>query len=150
MRDPVRTRAPLLEIKGLSVYYGASHALQGMDLRLASGVLSVVGRNGMGKTTLCNAILGMVPAQAGTISFGRQILNGKAPADIARLGLGYVPQGRRLWRSLTVDEHLRMVASKGVSSGSMPPSPASPNANPTAAGRCRAASSRFGRLPAPC
>ena len=113
MREP-RTRAPILEIKGLNVYYGASHALQGVDLRLDRGVLSVVGRNGMGKTTLCKAILGMVPVAAGTISFGGQILNDKQPAEIARMGIGYVPQGRRLWRSLTVDEHLRMVASKGA------------------------------------
>jgi len=114
MRDPVRTRAPALEIKGLNVYYGASHALQGLDLRLTSGVLSVVGRNGMGKTTLCNAIMGLVPVAAGTISFGGQVINGKPPADIARMGIGYVPQGRRLWRSLTVDEHLRIVSSKGA------------------------------------
>ncbi len=113
MRDPARTRAAILEIKGLNVYYGASHALQGVDLRLNAGVLSVVGRNGMGKTTLCKAILGLVPVAAGTISFGGQVINGKSPADIARMGIGYVPQGRRLWRSLTVDEHLRMVATKG-------------------------------------
>ncbi len=112
MREP-RTRAPILEIKGLNVYYGASHALQGVDLRLDAGVLSVVGRNGMGKTTLCKAIMGLVPIAAGTISLAGQTINGKAPADIARLGLAYVPQGRRLWRSLTVDEHLRMVATKG-------------------------------------
>ena len=93
---------------------GASHALQGVDLRLDRGVLSVVGRNGMGKTTLCKAIMGLVPVAAGTISLGGQVINGKSPAEIARMGVGYVPQGRRLWRSLTVDEHLRMVASKGI------------------------------------
>lgn len=105
--------APALEIKGLNVYYGASHALQGVDLGLHGGVLSVVGRNGMGKTTLCKAIMGLEPASSGTISFGGQLLNGKTPAEIARLGVGYVPQGRRLWRSLTVDEHLRLVAQPG-------------------------------------
>ncbi len=52
------------------MFYGASHALQGVDLQLDSGVLSVVGRNGMGKTTLCKAILGLVPVASGTISFG--------------------------------------------------------------------------------
>lgn len=105
-----KATAPALEIKGLNVYYGASHALQGVDLRLPGGVLSVVGRNGMGKTTLCKAIMGLETASSGTISFGGQSLNGKAPSEIARLGVGYVPQGRRLWRSLTVDEHLRLVA----------------------------------------
>ncbi|MBJ3775186.1 ABC transporter permease [Acuticoccus mangrovi] len=100
---------PILEVRGLNVYYGASHALQGVDLTLTAGVLSVVGRNGMGKTTLCKAIMGMVPA-TGSIRFDGHEIRGRGPADIARLGIGYVPQGRRLWRSLTVDEHLRMVA----------------------------------------
>jgi uncharacterized protein (UPF0261 family)/ABC-type branched-subunit amino acid transport system ATPase component len=108
-----RKGAPALEIRGLNVFYGASHALQGVDLRLDGGVLSVVGRNGMGKTTLCKAIMGMVPVASGSISFAGQSLVGRSPAEIARMGVGYVPQGRRLWRSLTVDEHLRMVASRG-------------------------------------
>ena len=108
-----RPRAPALEIRGLNVFYGASHALQGVDLRLDGGVLSVVGRNGMGKTTLCKAIMGMVPVASGSITFAGQPLVGRGPAEIARMGIGYVPQGRRLWRSLTVDEHLRMVARPG-------------------------------------
>ncbi len=112
MAETVRHGAPTLEIRGLNVYYGASHALQGVDLYLAKGVLSVVGRNGMGKTTLCKAIMGLVPSSSGSIRFAGQELRGKSPAEIARLGLGYVPQGRRLWRSLTVDEHLRLVAGK--------------------------------------
>jgi len=107
------TTPAALEVRGLNVYYGASHALQGVDLRLERGVLSVVGRNGMGKTTLCMAIMGLVPAASGSITFGGQSLLGRASADIARLGIGYVPQGRRLWRSLTVDEHLRLVEQKG-------------------------------------
>ncbi len=107
-----RSRAPTLEIRALNVYYGASHALQGVDLSLKGGVLSVVGRNGMGKTTLCKAIMGLVPVASGSISFAGQSLVGLAPADIAQLGIGYVPQGRRLWRSLTVDEHLRLVAGR--------------------------------------
>jgi len=96
------------------VYYGASHALQGVDLTLEQGVLSVVGRNGMGKTTLCKTIMGLVLASSGSITFGGQSLLGKTPAEIARLGIGYVPQGRRLWPSLTVDEHLHMVATEGA------------------------------------
>jgi uncharacterized protein (UPF0261 family)/ABC-type branched-subunit amino acid transport system ATPase component len=103
---------PVLEIRGLNVFYGRSHALQGVDLTLRQGALSVVGRNGMGKTTLCNAIMGLVPTSSGSIRFVGEELVGRAPADIARLGIGYVPQGRRLWRSLTVDEHLRLVASE--------------------------------------
>lgn len=108
-----RAGPPALEVRDLNVFYGASHALQGVNLRLGSGILSVVGRNGMGKTTLCKAILGLVPAASGAISFRGEPLVGLSPPDIARLGIGYVPQGRRLWRSLTVDEHLRVVARPG-------------------------------------
>ncbi|MBT9292673.1 ABC transporter permease [Prosthecodimorpha staleyi] len=103
---------PILQIQGLNVFYGRSHALQGVDLALHSGVLSVVGRNGMGKTTMCKAIMGLVPVASGSIRFRGEELVGRAPAEIARLGIGYVPQGRRLWRSLTVDEHLRLMARK--------------------------------------
>lgn len=108
-----RSSTPALEVRDLNVYYGHSHALQGVTLRLDRGVLSVVGRNGMGKTTLCMAIMGLVPVASGDISFGGQSLVGKSPAEIARLGIGYIPQGRRLWPSLTVDEHLRLVGSRG-------------------------------------
>ena len=107
---PERRPADLLEIRGLNVFYGRSHALQGVDLRLEHGVLSLVGRNGMGKTTLCNAIVGLIPAASGTIRFMGEELIGRTPAEIARMGLGYVPQGRRLWPSVTVDEHLRLAS----------------------------------------
>jgi len=105
--------SPILKVQDLNVYYGQSHALQGVDLTLGSGVLSVVGRNGMGKTTLCKAIMGLEPVAAGSITFDGQSLAGMGPSEIARLGIGYVPQGRRLWKSLTVDEHLQLVARKG-------------------------------------
>ncbi len=108
-----RGGTPILEVRDLNVYYGQSHALQGVNLTLGSGVLSVVGRNGMGKTTLCKAIMGLEPARSGSISFNGQNLVGRGPAEIARMGIGYVPQGRRLWKSLTVDEHLRLVAKRG-------------------------------------
>jgi uncharacterized protein (UPF0261 family)/ABC-type branched-subunit amino acid transport system ATPase component len=109
MAEPRRSEANImLQVRGLNVYYGHSHALQGVDLTLEHGVLSVVGRNGMGKTTLCKTIMGLVRASSGTVRMRGQELLGLAPASIARHGVGYVPQGRRLWRSLTVDEHLRM------------------------------------------
>jgi uncharacterized protein (UPF0261 family)/ABC-type branched-subunit amino acid transport system ATPase component len=105
-----RRAAPMLEVRGLDVYYGRSHALQGVDFTLDSGVLSVIGRNGMGKTTLCKTIMGLVRATGGSVLMRGEDLLSLQPAQIARLGVGYVPQGRRLWRSLTVDEHLRMIA----------------------------------------
>ena len=108
-----RRAAPILEVRSLDVYYGRSHALQGVDLTLDSGVLSVVGRNGMGKTTLCKTIMGLVHANGGAVRMAGEDLLSLQPAQVARLGVGYVPQGRRLWRSLTVDEHLAIVARPG-------------------------------------
>ena len=112
--------ANLLEIRGLNVLYGRSHALQGVDLRLEHGVLSLVGRNGMGKTTLCKAIVGLIPVASGSIRLLGEELVGRTPAEIARLGLGYVPQGRRLWPSLTVEEHLGLAAGDGRSHWTIP------------------------------
>src|ERR1700747_562952 len=108
--NDVRRTAPALEVRGLDVYYGHSHALQGVDLTLEPGVFSVVGRNGMGKTTLCKTIMGLLRTSGGSIRVRGQDITSMSPAGIARLGVGYVPQGRRLWRSLSVDEHLRLAA----------------------------------------
>jgi uncharacterized protein (UPF0261 family)/ABC-type branched-subunit amino acid transport system ATPase component len=98
---------PALEVANLDVYYGQAHALQGVSLTLDGGVLAVLGRNGMGKTTLCNAITGLVPARGSVKLAGREI-RGLPPNAITDLGIGYVPQGRRVWASLSVDEHLRL------------------------------------------
>src|SRR5271154_2711105 len=104
---PQKVKA-VLQVQDLQVYYGESHALQGISLSLERGVLSVVGRNGMGKTTLCNAIVGLMPVRSGSIRFeGREVVGGE-PHQIARAGVGFVPQGRRLWPSLSVDETLRL------------------------------------------
>lgn len=100
---------PMLEVRDLDVHYGRAHALQAVSLRLASGVLAVVGRNGMGKSSLCNAITGLVPAAGGVWLEGEPIL-GLPPHAITARGIGYVPQGRRVWPSLSVDEHLRLAA----------------------------------------
>ncbi|MBL4892021.1 MAG: ATP-binding cassette domain-containing protein, partial [Rhizobiaceae bacterium] len=86
MASQSRAGAPALEVKDLNIYYGASHALQGVDLKLDRGILSVVGRNGMGKTTLCKAIMGIVPIASGSIRFNGHELVGMQPAEIARLG----------------------------------------------------------------
>lgn len=108
---PTGASTPVLQLQGVNLFYGRSHALQGVDLSLHSGVLSVVGRNGMGKTTMCKAIMGLVRVSSGSIRFMGEELVGRSPTEIARMGIGYVPQGRRLWRSLTVDEHLRLTSS---------------------------------------
>ena len=106
-----RGAAPVLQVDGLDVHYGHAHVLQGVSLRLERGVLAIVGRNGMGKTTLCNAITGLVPASGSVRLFGEEI-RGLAPHRITRRGIAYVPQGRRVWPSLSVDETLRLVAAK--------------------------------------
>jgi uncharacterized protein (UPF0261 family)/ABC-type branched-subunit amino acid transport system ATPase component len=106
------TDAALLEVRDLDVYYGRAHALQGVSLSLPRGVLAVVGRNGMGKTTLCNAIMGLVPARGSVKLAGEEVL-GLAPNRVTDKGIGYVPQGRRVWPSLTVDEHLRLASRSG-------------------------------------
>ncbi len=98
----------VLQIRDLHVFYGSSHALQGVDFTLDHGVQAIVGRNGMGKTTLCNAIMGLVPASRGSIRFHGEELTKLPPHRIATHGIGYTPQGRRLWPSLTVDEHMRL------------------------------------------
>ena len=102
-------RAPALAVESLDVHYGRAHALQSVSFTLGHGVRAIVGRNGMGKTTLCNAVMGLVPARGAIRIAGHRSL-GLPPHRIARLGVGYVPQGRRVWPSLTVDEHLRLVA----------------------------------------
>ncbi|MBN9217927.1 MAG: ABC transporter permease [Mesorhizobium sp.] len=100
----------MLRIDDLQVFYGESHALQGVSLTLESGVLSVVGRNGMGKSTLCNTIVGLKRAKSGSIRVDGREISALEPHEIHRLGVGYVPQGRRVWPSLSVDEHLRLAA----------------------------------------
>lgn len=118
VRTPVTLRSGTgddLQVDNLDVYYGQAHALQGVSLSLGQGVLAVVGRNGMGKTTLCKAITGMVAAK-GSVRFAGQEMLGVSPDQITRLGIAYVPQGRRVWRSLTVDETLRL-ASKTARQG---------------------------------
>jgi branched-chain amino acid transport system ATP-binding protein len=101
----------LLAIRDLDVYYGRAHVLQSVSFEMGSEPVALIGRNGMGKTTLCNAIMQMPPARpTGSIQFDGRELVGRASYKIAGEGIGYVPQGRRLFESLTVDEHLRMAA----------------------------------------
>jgi branched-chain amino acid transport system ATP-binding protein len=110
--------AALLEIRGLNAYYGGAQALEDVSFRMGRESIAIVGRNGMGKTTLCNAIVGISPPRAeGSIVFEGEELVGLASYKIARRGIGYVPQGRRLFPSLTVDQHLRIAARGGAANG---------------------------------
>jgi branched-chain amino acid transport system ATP-binding protein len=101
---------PLLTVEGLNAFYGPAHVLHDVSFTMGDEPIAIVGRNGMGKTTLCAAIVGMFPPRvSGSIRFAGQELVGKPSYRIARRGIGYVPQGRRLFPSLSVDEHLRMI-----------------------------------------
>ncbi len=104
----------LLEVSGLDAFYGPAHVLQGVTFTMGDDPVAIIGRNGMGKTTLCNAIMQIRPATTrGSIRFRGEECVGRPSYKIAASGIGYVPQGRRLFESLTVDEHLRMIASRG-------------------------------------
>jgi branched-chain amino acid transport system ATP-binding protein len=101
----------LLRVEGLNAHYGSAHVLTDVSFEVGDEAVAIVGRNGMGKTTLCAAIMGMSPPRvSGSVRFAGTELVGKSSHKIASLGIGYVPQGRRLFPSLSVDEHLRMTA----------------------------------------
>lgn len=101
----------VLRVRDLNVHYGASHVLQGVDLDVDDGqVMALFGRNGVGKTTLVNTIMGLVRPTSGSVTFDGAELAGASPHVIARRGLGLVPQGRRVFPDLTVEENLRVAA----------------------------------------
>nr|WP_210327575.1 ABC transporter ATP-binding protein [Aminobacter carboxidus] len=103
----------MLELKGVETFYGASQALFGVSLDVREGeVVALMGRNGMGKSTTINSILGLAKPRSGSISFGGRQLAGMRPHRIARLGLGLVPEGRRCFPNLTVLENL-LAAARG-------------------------------------
>jgi branched-chain amino acid transport system ATP-binding protein len=102
----------LLEVEGLDAYYGTAHVLQGVSFKMGAEPIALIGRNGMGKTTLCKAIVGMLGAtgrSSGSVRLAGDELQNRPSYRIAKTGVGYVPQGRRLFTSLTVDEHLEIV-----------------------------------------
>jgi branched-chain amino acid transport system ATP-binding protein len=104
----------MLEVRDIHSYYGKSHILHGVSLDLQEGELvCLLGRNGVGKSTTLKSIMGVVQPKQGSIRFHNQELIGKAPFEIARLGVGYVPEDRRIFRSLTVHENLLMGIKKG-------------------------------------
>jgi branched-chain amino acid transport system ATP-binding protein len=101
----------MLAVRDVHVNYGPSQILHGVSLDVEAGeVVAIMGRNGMGKTTLIRAIMGLTPARQGKITFLDQDITRAPSHRIARLGIGYVPQGRRIFASLTVKEHLSVMA----------------------------------------
>lgn len=103
----------MLEVRDVHSFYGAAHVLEGVNLRVPEGtVVALLGRNGMGKTTLIRSIMGMTPPEVrrGSITYRGVELVGKAPHEVARLGIGLVPQGRRVFPSLNVEEHLTIAS----------------------------------------
>lgn len=100
----------LLRVQRLCAGYGASQVLEDLSFSMSSEAVSIVGRNGMGKTTLCNTLMGLLKSSAGEVTFAGNRIDGLPPEKIARQGIAYIPQGRRLFPSLTVDEHLAMLA----------------------------------------
>ena len=104
----------MLEVRNIHSYYGKSHILHGVSLDLNEGELvCLLGRNGVGKSTTLKSIMGVVKPQSGSIRFNNEELVGREPFQIARSGIGYVPEDRRIFRSLTVHENLLM----GIKSG---------------------------------
>jgi branched-chain amino acid transport system ATP-binding protein len=108
----------LLEVQDLDAFYGRAHILQSVSFSMGAESVAIIGRNGMGKTTLCAAIMGIHPPEPrGSIRFHGEELCGRPSYRIAGAGIGYVPQGRRLFPSLSVDEHLRMIAKRSATNG---------------------------------
>jgi len=108
----------MLEVRDVHSYYGKSHILHGVSLRLSEGELvCLLGRNGVGKSTTLKSIMGLVKAREGSIRFKEQELSGKQPFEIARLGVGYVPEDRRIFRSLTVHENLSIGIKRSQNGG---------------------------------
>ena len=106
----------LITARGLNTYYGASHILRGIDFTVARGeTIGLMGRNGMGKSTLLKSIMGLVKPRSGTVQVMGQDMTGRAPYEIATLGIAYVPEGRGIFGNLSVVENLRMAARSGNS-----------------------------------
>lgn len=104
---------PILRLQDINLHYGSSHVLHDVNLDLTDRPLGILGRNGVGKTSICNAIFGLAPITSGKIVLAGEDLTNFTPEKRAQAGLGYVPQGRRIFRSLTVHEHLRILERKG-------------------------------------
>lgn len=109
----------MLQIKALNTYYGDSHILHDADLEIATGsAVGLLGRNGMGKTTLIRSLMGFVGIASGEVLWDGKNVTGAVPEKIARLGVGYVPEGRGIFPNLSVQENLLMSARRGPTGSS--------------------------------
>ena len=105
---------PLIDARGLNTYYGASHSLRGIDFAVARGeTIGLMGRNGMGKSTLLKSLMGLVKPRSGTVKVMGRDMTGRAPYEIAQMGIAYVPEGRGIFGNLSVVENLKMAARPG-------------------------------------
>ena len=108
MSAAATSSVPLVRLEGLHTYYGKSHILRGVSLEVAPGeVVGLLGRNGVGKSTTLKTIMGLVLPSQGQILLEGAPITGVAPHKLARMGIGYVPEDRRIFRLLTVMENLR-------------------------------------------
>lgn len=109
------TGDPLIDARGLNTYYGASHVLRGVDFRVDRGeTVGLMGRNGMGKSTLLKTLMGLVPARSGEVRIRGRDMTRSAPFEIAQAGIAFVPEGRGIFGNLSVKENLQMAARPGV------------------------------------
>jgi branched-chain amino acid transport system ATP-binding protein len=106
------TSEPFLAVRNLNAFYGRAQILQDVSFEMGKEPVAIIGRNGMGKTTLCLTIMGLMTQADGSVRFQGAELIGRPPYKIAAAGIGYVPQGRRLFPSLSTEEHLRMLGSR--------------------------------------
>ncbi len=106
---------PLIDARNLNTFYGASHILRDIDFAVARGeTIGLMGRNGMGKSTLLKSIMGLVKPRSGSVSIMGHLMTGRAPYEIASLGIAYVPEGRGIFGNLSVVENLKMAARAGA------------------------------------
>jgi branched-chain amino acid transport system ATP-binding protein len=107
--------ATTLELEAVNAFYGKSHALQDLSLDVREGeVVALLGRNGSGRSTTLKAVMGLVPVRGGTVRFRGRDITGRQPFDLARMGIAYVPEERRIFPNLTVAENLRLAALRGA------------------------------------
>ena len=115
MNTPEKQIDILIAAQDINTYYGASHVLRGIDFHVARGeTIGLMGRNGMGKSTLLKSIMGLVKPRSGSVAINGRPMTGVPPYEVARLGIAYVPEGRGIFGNLSVVENLKMAARAGT------------------------------------